>query len=96
VIEGTWSGYIGSQQRIVHRWVHDSKRDAALRRWADVAHAVHFTDGTALFIGVRDCKPRERVQRIDGYRTMIAECCRYGVVSVDALLAAKAATGGAP
>lgn len=88
IIEGEWSGYTSRQQRVVHRQVYPSSRKS-LRAWAEKTHAIHHTDGTALFISVRDCKPRERVQEIKGYTSLIEDCAFYGVVSVDALQAAK-------
>lgn len=88
IIEGEWSGYTSSQQRVVHRTVH-STAFKRLRAWAEKAHAIHYTNGTALFLRVRDCKPRERVQQIHGYDSLIQDCYFYNVVSVDALAAAK-------
>ena len=88
IIEGTWSGYTSTQTRVVHRTVHpvSAKR---LRAWAEKAKAIHYTDGTALFLTVRDCKPRERVKQINGYGSLINDCAHYDVVSVDALDAVK-------
>lgn len=87
VIEGTWSGYT-SQSRVVHRTVHDGafKR---LRAWAEKTYAIRYTDGTCLFLRVRDCEPRERVEEIRGYSRLINDCAYHGVDSVDALSAAK-------
>lgn len=90
VIEGEWSGYRSSQQRIVHRTVH-SGSFKKLREWAEKNFAIHFTDGTSLYLTVRDAKPRERVQVINGYGGLIADCAMYGVNSVAALYAARAA-----
>ncbi len=84
VIEGTWSGYTSSQSRVVHRTVH-GRADKRLREWAARTSAIHYTDGTALFLAVRDCKPREVVKRIFGYKELIESCAYYGVASVAAL-----------
>lgn len=88
VIEGTWSGYTSAQSRVVHRSVHDGafKR---LRAWAAATPGIRFTDGTMLFISVRDAKPRERVQCINGYGDLIRDCAHYLVASVDGLARAE-------
>ena len=90
IIEGEWSGYRSSQQRVVHRTVHSSafKR---LRAWAEKTHAIYYTDGTALNLSVRDCKPRERVKEIKGYVSLIQDCAHYDVNSVKASCDAKKA-----
>ena len=88
IIEGEWSGYRSSQQRIVHRTVHKATF-TKLRAWAEKTHAIYYTDGTALYIKVRDCKPRERVQQIPGYVSLINDCAYYDVASVDALNAKR-------
>lgn len=90
IIEGEWSGYQSSQQRVVHRTVHVAALSKRLRAWADKTHAIRYTDGTALFISVRDCKPRERVAENHGYTSLIADCSYYDVDSVQALIDAKA------
>jgi len=84
IIEGEWSGYTSGQQRIVHRSVHAGSYKK-LRAWAEKAFAISYTDGTCLYIKVRDCKPRERVQQILGYKSLIADCAYYDVNSVFAL-----------
>ena len=88
IIEGTWSGYIASQRRVVHRTVH-SAIFKILRAWAENTHAIHYQDGTALCISVRDCKPRERVREIHGYDSLIYDCYFHKVDSVAALYAIK-------
>lgn len=84
VIEGEWSGYRSSQQRVVHRTVHKGSWKK-LRAWAEKTYAIRYTDGTALCLSVRDCKPRERVTEIHGYDSLIKECCYHNVDSVAAL-----------
>lgn len=84
IIEGEWSGYRSSQQRIVHRTVH-APAYKKLREWAERTHAITYTDGTSLFIRVRDCKPRERVKEIHGYDSLIRDCAFHNVDSVAAL-----------
>lgn len=88
VIEGEWSGYRSSQQRIVHRTVHSASYKK-LRAWVEKTHAIYYTDGTALYLSVRDCKPRERVKAIHGYDSLISDCAFYDVSSVDALQNAR-------
>ncbi len=84
VIEGTWSGYRSSQTRVVHRTVHkDSERK--LRAWADANGSISYTDGTALWLTVREAKPRERVQVLNGYGSLIRDCVYHNVSSVAAL-----------
>lgn len=79
VIEGTWSGYTSSQSRVVHRQVYSDKK---LRAWAEKTSGIRYTDGTMLFLSVRDCKPRERVEEKKGYTRLINDCFRQGVSSV--------------
>lgn len=85
VIEGEWSGYRSSQQRVVHRTVH-SGAFKALRAWAEKTHGISYTDGTMLFLRVRDCKKGERVAQIHGYDSLIGRCAALGVASVQALI----------
>ena len=84
VIEGEWSGYNSSQARVVHRTVHKAAFKK-LRAWAEKTHGIRYTDGTMLYITVRDTKPRERVVEIHGYDSLIADCAHHDVASVDAL-----------
>lgn len=90
VIEGEWTGYRSSQQRVVHRTVHSGAMKK-LRSWAEKTYGIRYTDGTMLLLRVRDCKPRERVQVIRGYDSLISDCHYYDVDSVDGLQAARTA-----
>ena len=81
IIEGEWSGYQSSQQRVVHRTVHKGSWKK-LRAWAEQARAIRYTDGTSLWLTVRDCKPRERVKEIHGYDSLIRDCCYHNVSAV--------------
>ena len=90
VIEGEWTGYTSGQRLVVHRQVYPASRKH-LREWAESAGAIRYTDGTLLLLRVRDCKPRERVEQIRSYSMLIEDCACYGVNSVDALAAARAA-----
>ena len=84
VIEGTWSGYTSSQERVVHRTVHKASFKK-LRAWVESNHAIYYTDGTALYLSVRDAKPRERVKEIKGYVSLISDCAHYNVNHVSDL-----------
>lgn len=84
VIEGTWTGYRSSQQRVCHRTVHDGALKK-MREWAEKTHSIRFTDGTSLLLNVRDCKRRECVTEIHGYDSLIRDCFVFGVNSVSAL-----------
>ena len=88
VIEGEWTGYRSSQRRIVHRTVHKGSFKN-LRAWAEKTYGISYTDGTMLLLTVRDCKPRERVQQIHGYDSLIRDCAMYDVNSVNALEAER-------
>lgn len=69
VLEGEWTGYVPRQQRVVHREVVNAKRAEKLRG----LHAIVYTDGTSLLIRVREARPRERVETINSYGTLIRE-----------------------
>ena len=58
VIEGTWSGYRASQEHVVHRVVTTNK---SLINWVKRIQTITFTDGTYLYLAVREAKLRERV-----------------------------------
>ena len=83
VIEGEWSGYSSHQQHVVHRTVTDRKDIAD---WAKAARFIAYTDGTKLYLTVRECKPREKVREIHGYDDLIDECRMEKVNSVEALV----------
>ena len=88
IIEGEWSGYTSSQRRVVHRTVHPASRKQ-LRAWVEKVQSIHYSDGTALWLRVRDAKPREKVQVINGYDNLIRDCQFYDVNSVAALYAKR-------
>lgn len=81
IIEGEWSGYRSSQQRIVHRTVHKGSWKK-LRAWVEQTYAIRYTDGTALCLTVRDCRPHERVKEIHGYDSLIKDCYFHNVSAV--------------
>ena len=88
VLEGTWSGYTSSQERAVHREVVPGSRKTFLA-WIRDAFGIRYTDGTMLYLTVRECKPRERVQPINGYKSLIEDCFFYGVTGVAELTEAR-------
>lgn len=84
IIEGVWRGYRQSQDRIVHRTVHKAN-EKRLRAWVEKTHCIGYSDGTALILSVRDCKPREQVTQNNSYIGLIRDCAFHNVSSVDAL-----------
>jgi hypothetical protein len=66
VLEATWSGYTSSQRRVCHREVltHGRERFEAIS-------SIRFTDGTYLYVSVRDALPRERIVPLMGYKTVL-------------------------
>lgn len=82
VIEGVWSGYNSSQSRVVHREVTDRQK---LAEWVRDTGMISYTDGTCLWLSVREAKPRERVKQIHGYTLLLRECFYANVSSVAAL-----------
>lgn len=85
IIEGTWSGYRSSQQRVCHRTVHKGS-EKNFRAWAEKTYSISYTDGTCLILSVRDCLPRERVKPINGYTQLIKDCYYSNVDSVSQLM----------
>ena len=84
ILTGEWSGYRSGQRRVCHRTiVKDVESYKNL-------NSIRFSDGTSLDLTIRKCKPRERVQEIHGYDSLIMKCICAGVDSVDALYARKA------
>lgn len=79
IVEGEWSGYVSSQRRVVHRTVHTLHRAAF-----EKIHDLRFTDGTALYITVRDAKFREKVEVKDQYSTALMGAVYKGLTgSID-------------
>lgn len=73
VLEGEWTGYSSSQQRVVHREVIGAKRAEVFK-----LTTILYTDGTRLLLRARPCEPRERVQTIQGYTSLIWQAERTG------------------
>lgn len=83
VLEGEWSGYRSSQQRIVHREVVTKTRAEKLKG----LDCIRYSDGTYLYVSVREAKPREKITPILGYTSLIrkAELTGKSYVSVGEL-----------
>lgn len=75
VVEGTWTGYVSRQCRVVHREVVTARRASRLRR----LHKIIYTDGTALIVDVREADYRERVQEKHQYDDLLLEAERSGL-----------------
>jgi hypothetical protein len=71
IIEGKWSGYTSAQQRVVHRTVTVSTK---LADKIKTLESIQFTDGTSLYITVREAKYREKVEIKDSYTNLINKC----------------------
>lgn len=82
VLEGTWSGYRSSQEHVVHRTIA-SKR--VVETVQNGLTSTAYSDGTSLYLSLREAKPRERIREIHGYDRLIDDCISYNVSSVDQL-----------
>lgn len=74
VLEGTWTGYVERQRRVVHREIVDEKRAARLRK----LYAIVYTDGTSLLLDLRPALPRERVETVNSYGSLIRSAEAHG------------------
>lgn len=88
VLEGEWSGYQSSQQRVVHRVVVKGSRRKFLQ-WVSQTFEIRYTDGTGLRLAVREAEPREKVRVIDRYGELIWDCFFYRVAGVAELQQAR-------
>jgi hypothetical protein len=68
LVTGTWSGYTSAQCKIVHRTV-----ETQFRAGYEAIGSYRFSDGTTLFVAVRDYKPREIVTEIHGYDKLLRD-----------------------
>lgn len=84
LIEGEWSGYQSSQQRIVHREITDNEK---LARAIEKQYGIRYSDGTMLFLRVREMRKGERAQDLrNSYGALIRDCFRHNCWSVDDLM----------
>lgn len=74
VLEGTWTGYVSRQSRVVHREVLTAKRAESLKG----LHKIVYTDGTALLIGIREAGHREKIVTVNSYGELIRDAERHG------------------
>lgn len=84
IVKCFWSGHSSSQSHVVHRTVERPKKAEHLSK----VHCVTFSDGTAMNMDVRPCKPRERVKEIKGYSELLNKIWLKGItgcVHVDQL-----------
>lgn len=84
MIEGEWTGYRSSQQRVVHREYVPKKRAGFVEKVKAIGYAIYFSDGTALMIHVSEVA-RKALPVINGYTDLIRKCAYAGVDSVDKL-----------
>lgn len=74
VLEGEWTGYRSSQQRVVHREIVNAKMAEKLR----ALHKIVYTDGTALLIHVREAEHREKIKPSHQYDELIRDALKHG------------------
>jgi hypothetical protein len=84
MIEGEWSGYRSSQQRVVHREYLPHTR-AKFVASVEKLPCIYFTDGTTLVIRVT-AVAHKRLPAINGYGELIRDCVYQNVNSVQALV----------
>lgn len=73
ILEGEWTGYTSAQRHIVHREVMTEWRASKF-----ACRAIVYTDGTSLILHLRKAEPRERVQAINGYGSLIRDAEKHG------------------
>ena len=79
VIEGEWTGYTSSQRKVAHREVvSDVQVGKGYIEKLKALHAIVYTDGTSLLLSVRQCEPRERIDQVLGYKSLIRDAVRHG------------------
>ena len=82
MIEGEWTGYRSSQQRVVHR--HYCNREKVVA-FVQKTYGIRYTDGTMLLLSATPCTGRKRLPVINSYNSLIEDCVHYDVSSVDDL-----------
>lgn len=76
VWEWTWSGYRSGQARVCHREVL-TLSEKRLDKYKNLS-CVQFGDGTTMSAELRQAKPRERVEQIKGYYSLIRDALYSG------------------
>jgi hypothetical protein len=85
LLEGKWIGYRSSQDRVVHREIITNLE---LVEWVQNTYCISYTDGTTLQLSARLLEKGERVKEPmrDGYGSLIRDCFRHKVNSVQKLI----------
>lgn len=78
VVECVWSGYRPSQERVCHRSVEPKRFADAVAKFT----RVEFGDGTSMTVSVRPRKPREKVEVMKGYTSLLRQFVDLGVTGV--------------
>lgn len=87
-IEGEWTGYTSRQRRVVHREYTTSEQRA---KGAEELGYIRYSDGTGLYLTVEKKGRGKREHEIHGYTSLISDCIREGVSSVNELQSVKKA-----
>jgi len=87
VVEATWSGYTSGQQHVCHRTV-----ETLFRAGYEALRSHTFVDGTYMLISVRDAKPRERIERKNGYGALLLDLAMHEWSKLKAAQSAKETT----
>jgi hypothetical protein len=87
LIEGTWSGYVSRQSRVVHREYVTSH---AFAEAVSGLGSIRYTDGTCLILSVKQFngdfrKKGMKLPEIKGYSSLIRECVAAKVYAVSDL-----------
>ena len=73
-ITGTWSGYTSAQSKVCHREYTTNEERA---EWCRSQFAIHYSDGTSLYLEVKDITDKSQIQQgVDGYTSLIYDCVR--------------------
>lgn len=83
MVEGEWSGYTSNQRRVAHR--HYTARRQEAESISDLGF-IQFTDGTALFLNVKQLAARRKLPEVKTYKALIEDCLLHKVNSVQALV----------
>ncbi len=81
LIEGTWSGYRSSQERVVHR--ETTTEPWLIKALLGHYRSILYTDGTRLALTIRPLRKGERrPPDLLSYRELIRECALRNIWSV--------------
>lgn len=79
ILEGTWSGYHNGQRRVAHREVIETSKPEIYSNLS----CIQYSDGTTLSISLRKAAPREKVEILMGYRSLIRDALATGEAYVN-------------